>query len=130
MKDDAKYKTEDISVVIPTYKRAADVKETLKHLVRVVDELCEVIIVDQSPDNETKNLVKELKNKKIKYIFSRIPSTAIARNMGIKSANKKSKIICFIDDDVTIGEDYFKEIIRVFNTHPNLKGCAIYDPAS
>mgnify|MGYP001569953316 CR=1 FL=1 len=130
MKDDAKYKTEDISVVIPTYKRAADVKETLKHLVRVVDELCEDIIVDQSPDNETKNLVKELKNKKIKYIFSRIPSTAIARNMGIKSANKKSKIICFIDDDVTIGEDYFKEIIRVFNTHPNVKGCAIYDPAS
>jgi GT2 family glycosyltransferase len=31
------------------------------------------------------------------------------------NSSKKSKLICFIDDDVSIGGNYFLEIIKVFN---------------
>lgn len=126
-KDATKYGISDISVVIPTYNRASELKETLNSLSKFSKSLNEVVIVDQSKTTETRNLVKSMKNKKIKYIFSKTPSITIARNLGVKKSSKSSKIVCFIDDDVTLGENYFLEILKIFNEHPNAKGAAGVD---
>src|SRR3989344_1625974 len=112
------YESKDISVIIPTYNRKEDLKTTLNSLSKNVKNLNEIIVVDQSKNQETKNLIESLNSKKIKYVFSKIPSITIARNLGVKKSSKNSKIICFIDDDVSIGKNYFDEIIRVFHEHP------------
>lgn len=115
------YDLGDISVIIPTYNRADDLKITLNSIVKFKN-LKEVIIVDQSKDNKTKKLVANFKNKKLKYIFSSVPAITIARNLGFKTASKDSKIIVFIDDDVTLGKNYFEEILSIFNTYKDAKG--------
>lgn len=115
-----------ISIVIPTYNRSEDLRITLSALNSNLHLIKEVIIVDQSKNDETKNLIKSLKNSKIKYIFSKIPSITIARNIGAKNASKESDIICFIDDDVTLKKEYFKEILKVFKEHPESKAVAGY----
>jgi GT2 family glycosyltransferase len=122
------YKINDISVVIPTYNRVEDLRITLETLAPLSKKLNEVIIVDQSNNNLTKNLIKKISKryKNIRYIFSSTPAITIARNLGLKNSDKNSKIICFIDDDVTIKEDYFKEIIRVFNEYKQAKAAAVY----
>src|SRR3989344_5995477 len=51
------YTTKKISVVIPTYNRPKDVSQTLKSLVPLASLLCEIIIVDQSKNEDTKNTV-------------------------------------------------------------------------
>lgn len=124
------YKTEDISVIIPTYNRAEDLKETLNSFKKDFSKLNEVIIVDQSPNQDTKKLVKKFGNRKIKYVFSKIPSLTIARNVGIARASKKSKIICFLDDDVTLGKNYFNEVLHVFNDYPDAKAVGAYTDSS
>ena len=107
--------SKDISVVIPTYNRYDEVKITLNALKPFIKHISEIIVVDQSKDTKTRDLVKSLKNNKIKYIFSQTPSITIARNLGVAKSSAKSKLICFLDDDVTIQEGYFDEILRVFN---------------
>ncbi len=116
----------NISVVIPTYNRSKEVKETLKSIKKHLNEITEVLIVDQSKNDNTKKLVRSLKNKKIKCIHSNIPSITKARNLGVAKSSKNSDLICFLDDDVTIGNGYFNELKNVFISNPNTKGVAGY----
>ena len=120
------YETKDISVIIPTYNRKEDLKITLKSLSKNLRDLKEIIVVDQSKNQETKKLIESLNAKKLKYVFSKTPSITIARNLGVKKSSKDSKIICFIDDDVSIEGNYFKEILEVFNSNNLVKAAAGY----
>jgi len=121
------YQLKDISVVIPTYRRASEISITLKALQPFLNEINEVIVVDQSEGTETKEVVKKF-GKRVHYVFSKIPSITIARNKGVQASSKKTKIICFIDDDVSIKKDYFKGILEVFNTYSSAKGAAAFVP--
>jgi glycosyltransferase involved in cell wall biosynthesis len=120
-----KYKISDITVVIPTFNRPKELKETLKSFQDRFKDLKEIIIVDQSKDNTTKKTINDFKSKKLKYEFLKIPSITLARNIGVNKTDKKTKIICFLDDDVNIGENYFEEILKVFNEN-NAKAVQAY----
>lgn len=120
------YGTKDISIVIPTYNRPKDLQNTLQSLKFISKSIREIIVVDQSKNSDTKRLIKSIKIKNLKYIFSNIPSITKARNLGVKYTYSKSRIICFLDDDVTLDKSYFEEIIKIFNSHENAKAVAGY----
>src|SRR3989344_2734900 len=115
-----KFYLKDMSVIIPTINRIGDLKITLESFYDKIEYLKEVIIVDQSHDDKTKKYILSLKNKKIFYIKSKIPSLTSARNLGVKRA--KGKIVGFLDDDVTLDKQYFEEIIEVFNNNSKVNG--------
>jgi len=123
------HQLKDISVIIPTYNRARDLKETLRSVLPSLSNLRELIIADQSSSDETRKLIKSLKNSKIKYIHNPVPSITLARNVGVKKASSKSSIIIFLDDDVILGKNYFDEIIKVFNEHKDALAAAAYIPS-
>jgi len=110
-----------ISVIIPTYNRASEIEATLSSLLLFLDNIQEVIIVDQSTNNKTKKLIEKMQNKKIKYVYSKIPSIPIARNIGVSHISKKTQLICFLDDDVSIFKGYFEEIRKVFEENSEAK---------
>lgn len=120
------YNLQDISIVIATYNRASDLKITLGSIMPFLKEIKEVLIVDQSQNQETKILIKKLNKKNIKYIYTSIPSLTSARNLGVSKVSTNSKIICFLDDDVTLGRNYFSEILKVFNDNPSALGVSAY----
>ncbi|MBI3334501.1 glycosyltransferase family 2 protein [Candidatus Pacearchaeota archaeon] len=122
------YSLKDISVVIPTFNRADELAITLKAFKPHLKYLREVIVVDQSANNASKQVVKRQNLQKIRYIHSSTPSITRARNLGVKHASPASKIICFTDDDVSVGANYFVEILKVFNAHPEAKAAAGYVP--
>jgi len=111
----SKYDLKDISVIIPSYNRSDDLKITLKSFGSSLKGLHEVIIIDQSTNDETEKLVKSIKNSKIKYFRSKVPSLTKSRNIGIKKASKKVKIIGFLDDDVSLSKGYFENICGAFD---------------
>lgn len=116
----------NISVIIPTYNRPDDVMLTLKSFSDKIDLIGEVLVIDQSGDNKTKKVLDNLKNKKIKHFFLQPPSLTKARNLGISLTSKKSKIILFLDDDVSLEHNYFEEILRVFKENENCVGATGY----
>jgi glycosyltransferase involved in cell wall biosynthesis len=119
-----------ISVIIPTFNRPKDLEITINHIVPLLGQIQEILIIDQSTNNQTKDLIECFNDPKIKYIYSSIPSITIARNIGIKNVLSNSNIICFIDDDVNIENNYFNEISKVFVDHPEAMAVAGYNKVS
>ncbi|MSS74663.1 glycosyltransferase family 2 protein [Candidatus Pacearchaeota archaeon] len=120
------YSLKDISVVIATYNRSQDLKETLASFKSKLSLIKEVLIIDQSTDLKTKEMIAKIKNKKIRYIHTDIPSLTKARNCGVRKVSKETKFICFLDDDVTLGKEYFEKILEVFNNEPSAQGVSGY----
>jgi len=120
----------DVSVVIPTYNRSAEIKETLARI--VPNNIKEILIIDQSTIIEEADKIKEIclsfKKSKCppKYFHFNFASTAMARNKGVSLVNKNTKIISFIDDDVTIPNNYFNVIIDKFNNNSEIFGVSAY----
>ena len=120
------YSLKDISMIIATYNRSDDLKISLDVIKKFIPKLNEVIIIDQSKTSKTKDFIKHLHNKKIKYIHTSFPSLARARNLGVKNLSKDSKIVWFIDDDATLPHNYFDAILNIYNKYYNAKGVSAY----
>lgn len=88
----------DISVIIPTFNRARMIGQTLSSVLRqeIVD--LEVLVVDDGSEDDTKSVVQEIDDIRIKYIHQRHSGLpAVGRNAGISQA--KGKYIAFLDSD-------------------------------
>ena len=120
------YALKDVTVIIPTYNRVEDLRETLSSFKERIASLCEVLVIDQSKNRDTRQLVASMKNKKIIYFHSDVASLTAARNIGIRKTSPKSKIVLFLDDDISLGKNYFDEILRVFNENSDALGVSGY----
>lgn len=103
---------EKITVIIPTYNRSKLLERALKSAINQSYTDIEIIIVDDSDDNEerikNKKRVEELNDKRVVYLVTNgKEGGGKARNMGIKVAN--GGFIAFLDDD----DVWFKEKLRI-----------------
>ncbi len=92
-----------ISVIISTINRPVSIKETITSLSMGISFPDEMIIVDQSNNNNTELEIHKWKKNlpfEIKYNHIDEHSLTYARNIGIKQA--ENEIIIFMDDDVTL----------------------------
>ncbi|MEM4259540.1 MAG: glycosyltransferase [Candidatus Pacearchaeota archaeon] len=121
----------DICLVIPTYNRSEDIDRTLSTIIKNKNSFGEIIIVDQSKDSKTKDIVSRYsKYLPIKYIFSSQPSSSIAENIGVKEGKKKHKLIAISGDDVDFLPGYTKEMVNIFNKNPKIIGVGGIDTKS
>ena len=106
------------SVVIATYNRADELRETLASLAAIhTSDLWEVIVVDNNCADDTPRVVREVASTfpvALRYVFQGIPGRSAALNAGIDHAD--GDIIVTIDDDVRVERDYLNEIGRAFAT--------------
>jgi glycosyltransferase involved in cell wall biosynthesis len=120
----------DVSIVIPTKNRMNNLEELLNSILGQTVLPKEVIIVDDSDDDKTQDLVEQMrrdflnKNIEIKYIRGGGQGLAQARNIG--AAHSTGEIYCGFDDDVIIDKDYIKEILNIYEEHPNALGVQGY----
>ncbi len=85
-----------ISVVIPTYNRAAYIKEAIDSALAQTHADVEVIVVDDNSSDGTAGIVASYGNK-VKYIFQDNRERGAARNTGIR--NSTGEYIAFLDSD-------------------------------
>lgn len=106
-----------LSVVIPTKNRKDDLFETLDSVLNQNLLPFEIIIVDQSADRIDYTSIQGLANNKnvdFKVIYDpQIKGLTQARNVGLD--NMKGNIVLFLDDDLTLDQNYIGEIIRTFS---------------
>src|SRR5208337_3616349 len=108
-----------ISVVIPTFNRASQLRSTLIALLNsVAGHSClgEVVVVDDGSTDETRSVVKQI-GQGIRYLRTDRFGQAGARNQGVRLAN--SSHVLFLDDDITVPVDYYQGHV---DTH-RLVGC-------
>lgn len=108
-----------ISVVIPTYKRAESLQDTLsglktQHLNGEAVSF-EVLVVDNNSKDKTKEVVEKMAEdfgRPLRYLFESVQGAAHARNCGIRQAN--GEIIAFLDDDVIPDSDWLSALWDCF----------------
>ncbi|NUR53866.1 MAG: glycosyltransferase family 2 protein [Acidobacteria bacterium] len=96
------------SVVIATYNRAADVRETLASLAGLRPSgAWEVIVVDNNSPDDTRTVVESAAASfpaPLRYVFEREQGRSPALNAGIRLA--QGEIIVTTDDDVRVDPDW------------------------
>lgn len=122
----------DVALIIPTYNRSEDVERTLRVLIKNKNVPGRVYIVDQSKDNKTKNVVKEYaKRYHFQYVFSEMPSSSRAENIGVRLAKKRGfKLLLISGDDMDYLPGYMKALVKEFNEHPEIMGLGGMDVQS
>ena len=96
------------SIVIATYKRAADLGETLASLAALQpDGAWEVIVVDNNSPDDTRGVVERAARTfpvELRYLFEREQGRSPALNAGIRAA--RGEIVATTDDDVRVPADW------------------------
>lgn len=111
--------SKQISVIIPTLNRPEDLDRCLASIMTQTMLPSEVIVVDQSDDERTRDLVENYRQKSGQglpdFVYAHLEqkSSARARNHGIKLA--AGDFVGFIDDDIILDPQYFENIIKYFN---------------
>ena len=108
-----------LSIIIPTYNRAASLRKTLLSLVNA--ELppnfeVEVTVVDNNSTDETPQIVEEMKEYfsaiKLGYLFEKQQGRSFALNAGIKIAD--GDLLSGVDDDEEIEKNWLVEVEKTF----------------
>jgi glycosyltransferase involved in cell wall biosynthesis len=96
------------SIVIATYNRAADLRETLASLAALrPDGPWEAIVVDNNSPDDTRAVVEAAARNfpvDLRYVFERDQGRSPALNAGIRTA--RGAIIATTDDDVRVPVDW------------------------
>lgn len=104
-----------VSIILPTYNRGHLLPRAIKSILAQTYQNFELIVVDDVSTDNTKEVVANFKDKRIKYIRLNYKKNefscgaAKARNVGIK--NSEGKFVCFIDsDDVYLPQKLEKQV--------------------
>jgi GT2 family glycosyltransferase len=110
-------------VIICTSKRNETLFETISslNLHKHLDYLKLYVVVNGHDENLISQLKEALKESLPTAIVLRSnPGLVSARNLALIESN--SEIITFLDDDVTLGEDFFHNLDDQFSKHPEVIG--------
>lgn len=114
--------SKDVCIVIATYNRAADIKKTLSSLIKYRNIPGKIVVVDQSKDLYTKEVVEAYKLRlPLEYIYNKQPSSSIAKNRGIRIGKKTHKLLLILDDDVDLLPNFIKSALKEFNSDKKIK---------
>lgn len=87
-----------VSIIIPSYNRKDSIIKSVNSVLEQTYSDIEVIVVDDCSTDGTEDVVKSIKNNKLKYIkCSENRGVATARNIGLENA--KGRYIAFNDSD-------------------------------
>ena len=108
----------EISVILCTYNRAANLPECLAHLDRQEDTDTidwELVVVDNNSSDDTASTVQKLAGEcgfPVRYLFEKKQGLSHARNCGVNGTD--SPYVVFIDDDIRVDAHWIRAIHDTF----------------
>ena len=84
----------------------------------------EIIIVDGSVDKVSKAILEENHFKNLSYFLVEENDRGLTRqrNFGISKVCENSEIVCFLDDDTVLNQNYFQELMSIFRDRKDITG--------
>ncbi len=102
------------SIIIPTYNRAAFIKKTIESALNQKYDSFEVIVVDDGSTDETRDVLEELSDHRLKYVSQENKERGAARNRGVQAA--KGRYVYFLDSDDLLFPNHLREAFKVLSS--------------
>ncbi|GAK58176.1 glycosyl transferase family protein [Candidatus Vecturithrix granuli] len=109
-----------VSVIIPTYNRAAWLKEAIDSVLSQSAQAIELIIVDDGSTDQTHELVAGYGDQ-IHYLYQDNQGVSSARNLGIRSSH--GQYTALLDSDDLWLPDKLARQIAIMEQQPDLQLC-------
>ena len=91
----------------------------------------DIIIVDSSLDDDTSNIVSKFISEYVRLNYYKVDEDhrglTRQRNFGISKLSDDTEIVAFLDDDIKVEPDYFKELLETYRSHPDAIGAGGID---
>ncbi len=112
-------RVDPISALVCTRNRGGSVVGTVESIL-VDDEYCdEVLVIDQSDDDETELAVRPLlKDSRVRYVRSNTQGKGVALNLGLEVA--QNEIVAITDDDCEVDAAWGGTHARAFARYPKV----------
>ena len=101
-----------ISVVIPTFNRPEALRDALAGLQGSDFADFEVLVMDQSDDTETENIVAQFGDARMRHCHMNRRGACPARNAGAAMAH--APLVAFLDDDCVPDTTWLSKIVAAF----------------
>ncbi len=98
----------DISIVVPIYNAEKYLNKCIDSLVNQTKKELEFILVNDGSTDSSEKIIKEYKDKRIKYFKNNNQGIGKTRNFGIEKAT--GKYIMFLDSDDYLDKDACNEL--------------------
>lgn len=110
--------SELVSIITPTFNRAYILDNPIKSVLSQTYPNWEILIVDDGSTDNTEELIKSYKDKRIKYIKQGKKGQAVARNKGLEIA--QGKWIAYIDSDNELLPNYLDVMVKIFKKYKKI----------
>lgn len=107
-----------VSIVVPCYNGEKFIEKTINSIFNQSYKNYEIIVVDDGSIDDSIQLIRNQKTKRIKTINQKNSGVSIARNNGFKQAN--GEFIVFFDADDLMSIDFLEKRIQLFNNQSNI----------
>ncbi|WP_169924013.1 glycosyltransferase family 2 protein [Sulfurifustis variabilis] len=115
-----------VTVVIPTYNRAALLPKAIASVLRQTHARFEIVVVDDGSTDATATVVSSLQDPRIRYVrHERNRGLPAARNTGIRAA--RGEYVAFIDDDDEWREDKLERQLQVIGRYDAVLATGVAD---
>lgn len=116
------------SLIICTYQRPKPLVKLLHSVKEQTLYPHEILVIDGSVDTATQEILTLHTFQNL--IYYKVPEAQRGltkqRNFGIKNVASNMDIVCFLDDDIVLTPNYFKELIGTYKRFPEALGVGGY----
>ncbi|WP_415370655.1 glycosyltransferase family 2 protein [Patiriisocius sp. Uisw_047] len=116
------------ALIICTYMRPIPLVTLLDSVFKGALIPSEILIIDGSIDDETKIALEEKIYRNLHYhkVSEAQRGLTKQRNYGIEQVSDAMEIVCFLDDDTIVSQEYLKELISTYDRFPEALGVGGY----
>lgn len=106
-----------VSVIIPTYNRAALLREAIQSVLDQTYQDIEIIVVDDGSTDDTVSVVEQFEHR-LRYIYQSNAGVSAARNSGLQVA--EGEFVAFLDSDDTFLQGKLAQQVPVLESDARL----------
>ena len=111
----------DVSVIVPTFRRPASLRQTVASVLAQDGVEMEVFVVDDSPEGSARGAIDAINDRRVQYILNPKPTggvPSVVRNLALPLA--RGDLVHFLDDDDTIPAGHYLAVKQAFAARPDV----------
>lgn len=111
----------EVSVIIPTFKRPAELAEAISSVLRQREAKVEILVIDDCSEGSAELVVRNCADPRVAYLKNPKPSGGVpskVRNMGWPKA--RGNFVHFLDDDDRLADGHYEAVKAAFAANPKI----------